>query len=339
MTLNERLMALKALGKYIENLSISEKEYISKSAYTENAWFVKEAIDQIIKQVILNLGQLEKWVKKYDFFELKPKKIGVISSGNIPLSGFQDWLCVLISGHHLMLKTSQRDTFLIKYLTKQLLKIEPRFKNSIIFQNNLKECSALITSSSKNTSRYFDYYFANHPKIIRKHRSSCAIVTGKESSKLLKALADDVFTYFGLGCRNVSKIYLTQNIKIEQVLDLWQKKQEKKFLTNHKYRNNYNYNKAILLVNQIPHLDTGYVLIEENKSLNSPIGTIYYEYIADIERLKTDLVTYRDELQCLVALPELGFPMQVNFGKTQKPDIWDYPDQIDTLAFLLNQGI
>ena len=331
-----RLNAFKELGREIASLSSPEKELHNSRACQSNTWFSKDCVDHMFKQVVLNLSseQLNEWVKSYLFREGVSRKIGVVSAGNIPLASFQDWLCVLMSGHTLALKTSQRDTYLIKYLTAQLLRIEPDFKNYIAFTNELKGCDAFITSSSSNTARYFEYYFAKYPHIIRRHRTSCAVLNGHENDAQLNALTEDMFLYFGLGCRSVSKLYLPQNLDLKKLLTYW-KTRSKILFENHKYRNNYDYNKALLLVNRVPHLDNGYVLFKADSELTSPIGVVYYGYYDNLETLKCELETKRAELQCIVtSIPLAGFNC-VDFGTAQLPNIWDYPDDIDTLDFLL----
>ena len=331
-----RLKAFKALGKEMAHLNSIEKDLHSKRACELNTWFSESSITQMFEQVILNLSsdQLDQWVKDYSFVKRISRKIGVVSAGNIPLSSFQDWVCVLMSGHSLALKTSQRDTYLIKYLTDKLLRIEPGFKSYIIFTDELKGCDVFITSSSNNTARYFEYYFGNYPHIIRRQRASCTVLNGTENGTQLKALAQDMFLYFGLGCRSISKIFLPKNLDLQELLIHWQEQSEM-LLDNYKYRHNYDYNKALFLVNGVSHLDNGYVLFKSDSKLASPIGVIHYSYYDDLEILKSELKHKQTELQCLVSsIPIEGFKC-VDFGKAQLPNVWDYPDNIDTLTFLL----
>lgn len=330
-----RLEAFKELGRVIANLEPHEQNFHSQKACTLNTWFSKDSITQIFKQVVFNLsvGQLEEWVSNYTFREGLSRKIGVISAGNIPLASFQDWVCVLMSGHILALKTSQRDTYLIKFLTDKLLKIEPKFKNYILFTDELKDCEAFITSSSSNTARYFRYYFGKYPHIIRQHRTSCAVLNGEENEIQLRGLAEDMFLYFGLGCRSISKLYLPENFDLEKLLTYWQSS-TKALFENHKYRNNYDYNKALFLVNRVEHLDNGYVLFKRDSKLASPIAVVYYDYYANLETLKQELETKQTEIQCIATSSNLEGFNCIDFGTAQLPNIWDYPDKTDTLKFL-----
>jgi hypothetical protein len=239
-------------------------------------------------------------------------------AGNIPLVGFHDLLCVLISGHRLSAKLSSQDSVLMRYVVEKLVAIEPRFKDYISFVERMNDADAVIATGSDNTARYFEYYFRNIPHIIRKNRSSCAILRGTETNEQLIALGKDVFSYFGLGCRNVSKLFVPKDYDFKRLLDLWQPYHD--VFNHHKYVNNYDYNKSILLVNRTPHLDNGFVLITENKALVSPISVVYYE-VGEPDPSS-------DKIQCVVSAEH------VPFGKTQEPELTDYADRVDTLKFL-----
>lgn len=318
---------------------VTEYSSILKTAITEsqiqNQWFTKENIHLALSSFahVLNKDLLEKWLIPYSFPPApeKIKKIGVISAGNIPLVGFHDMLCVLISGHIYIGKLSGKDQELMKALGLILSDIKNEFRERIFFTEEiLKEFDAVIATGSNNSSRYFEYYFGKYPHIIRKNRNSVAVLTGKESQKNLQLLADDIFQYFGLGCRNVSMLYLPEGFDMPHLIDNFE---GYSFVINHhKYANNYEYNKAVYLVNQIPHFDSGYVLLRENAKLSSPLGVIHFQYYKDLQNLLTGLEVMADEIQCVVGGVEIK--NAVPFGKTQMPELWEYADGVDTIRFL-----
>jgi hypothetical protein len=240
-------------------------------------------------------------------------------------------ICVLISGHKLIAKLSSQDDVLIPFIADELIKIEPEFKDAIEFVDQLKGMDAVIATGSDNTSRYFDYYFSKYPNIIRKNRTSIAILMGDENANELKDLGKDLFSYFGLGCRNVSKLFLPDGYDIKKLIPHLE---NFKYIIDHnKYGNNYFYRKSIFLVNQIEHLDNGFALFHHNDQLVSPISVIYYNYYKDLNSLKNQLIPMKDKIQCIVG--NEGFiGNSVQFGKAQMPEIWDYADNIDTLDFL-----
>lgn len=323
------------LGRRLKNLGKKQLKSITDKALAKNPWFTEESI-QLSFQGIINYLEEEKidaWLENYDVKQTSARKVGVAMAGNIPMVGVHDLICVLISGNHLVAKLSSQDEVLIPFIVDLLCDIDPVFKNYISFVDQLKDIDAVIATGSDNTSRYFDYYFSKYPNIIRKNRTSVAVLNGKESPEELQELAHDIFAYFGLGCRNVSKIFLPEGTEIKDIIPHFEAYAN---LHDHtKYHNNYYYNKSILLVNLAEHLDNGFALLQENTALSSPISMIYYEYYQDIEQLKTILNPLKDKIQCVVTkINELagGIP----FGKAQKPELWDYADNIDTMRFLLN---
>ncbi|MEI9922101.1 MAG: acyl-CoA reductase [Bacteroidota bacterium] len=320
MKLSERIHAFAELGSSLHSIEPGEKEVLYRHAGNNNAWFTPEQCDLALKGIskFLIKDKLEKWASGYPVSN-DAKKVGVVMAGNIPLVGFHDLLCVLISGHHLAAKLSSQDKVLMRYVVEQLVKIEPRFKDSISFVERLNDVDAVIATGSDNTSRYFEYYFRNKPHIIRKNRSSVAVLTGNETNDQLTALGKDVFSYFGLGCRNVSKLIVPEGYDFIRMLDLWEIYHD--VANQHKYVNNYDYNKSILLVNRVPHLDNGFVLITENSALVSPISVLYYANSGDLNS---------DKIQCIVGSGNNYVP----FGKTQEPELTDYADNVDTLKFL-----
>jgi hypothetical protein len=258
-------------------------------------------------------------------------------AGNIPLVGFHDMLCVLISGNRLLGKLSGQDTRLPVIIAEMLIEIEPDFSDFIVMTNEtISGFDAVIATGSNNTSRYFEYYFGKYPHIIRKNRSSIAVLNGNETKESLELLAHDVFQYFGLGCRNVSKIFAPKDFNISKLPENWQ--YYEKLNRHSKYMNNYDYQKAIMLVNRIPHLDNGFALLTENPSLSSPLSVIHYEYYDDISLLQKQITQLGDQLQCISTTMENlteEVPL-VKPGRTQMPDPSDYADGVDTLNFFFS---
>lgn len=343
MNLQNRISAFVALGKMlqfeIENLSDEDGKLKSVllKAYYSNKWFVEQnsllsltAICEWLTEEVLN-----DWVKKYDFKKQpKPKKIAIIMAGNIPLVGFHDLLSVLISGNVAVIKPSTQDEVLLGYIVDELVKINSEFKNLILIQENLmQEFDAVIATGSNNSSRYFEYYFGKYPHIIRKHRNSVAILSGNENEADLCNLAKDVFQYFGLGCRNVSKLFLPKGYKVEQLFEYFSEYQQ--FAQHSKYFNNYEYNKSIFLINKIPHLDNGYLLVTENQSLYSPVAVLHYEFYDNQEALSAYISDQRSQIQCVVGSASTNF-VDVEFGDSQNPTLTDYADNVDTPKFLLD---
>ena len=335
MTLQERTKALVRLGDKIK--SLTEEEFMSLAEQVErhNNWFTPEQT-RIALQTIANYleeASLNKWLEAYDIpRETSPRSIGLLMAGNIPAVGFHDLLCILVSGHKACAKLSSTDRVLIKWLSDELIQIQPEFASRISFEEMLKGKDAYIATGSDNSSRYFEYYFGKYPSIIRKNRTSIAILNGTEETRDYQALGHDIFQYFGLGCRNVSKLYLKNK---EQLQDFLKAIEGFHFLTSHhKYLNNYEYNKAIYLVNGETHLDNGFLLLKENGQLVSPIAVLYFEYYTDLDELAEKLAPYHDKIQCVVS-KEAWYPGSVPFGQAQFPFLSDYADHVDTLAFLL----
>lgn len=302
-------------------------------AKNENSWFTEQNIALALEgiQRYLDETKLKAWTQDLPPQPSKVKKVGVVMAGNIPLVGFHDFLTVLISGHKLLAKLSSQDSSLLKHIAGILIDIEPQFKEQIQFQDKLNEADAMIATGSDNSSRYFEYYFAKIPHIIRRNRTSVAVLDGQETMEDLLALGDDIFKYFGLGCRNVAKLYVPNNYDFKTLLDAWQPYHL--LIHHHKYNNNYDYNKSILLVNKEPHLDTGFALLRKSDQLVSPISVVYYESFYDLADLKTQLKQHRDKIQCVVSR-QAWIKDSLPFGHAQQPELWDYADGIDTLAFV-----
>ncbi len=333
MNLEERIRAFALLGQSIDSITAEVKEDLVLKVKNQNAWFTENSIEIALKGIskFLAVKNLTSWTSSYNLHPVTAKKIGLAMAGNIPLVGFHDYLCVLLSGHHLVAKLSSQDSILIQFLSGELIRIEPRFKDYIHFEELLKGVDAVIATGSDNTSRYFEYYFRNIPRIIRKNRTSCAILLGEEPAEELTRLGIDVFTYFGLGCRNVSKLFVPEGYDFTPLLDSWQGYSE--IIHHHKYANNYDYQKSILLVNGVPFLDNGFVMLTKNEASVSPISVLFYEEYKDQSDLNQKLTAHSEKTQCIVAAKG-WYKESVSFGEAQFPEAWDYADKVDTLKFL-----
>lgn len=313
------------------------KKLIGESHYY-NGWFVRENVEYMIRSIaqMLQKTNLEKWLSAYrDDLEKKEKAItaGVVMAGNIPLVGFHDFLSVLITGNRIIAKLSSDDNKLLPAVADLLFEIEPRFSDFVEFtEDRLTSFDAIIATGSNNTSRYFEYYFGKYPNIIRRNRNGVAVLTGEETGSDLQKLSEDIFLYFGLGCRNVSKLFVPKGYDFDNLLEALGS--NKKVIENHKYFNNYEYNKAIYLVNRQPHLDCGNLLLTEDFNFASPVSVVYYEYYDDLNAVIETLKENQEKIQCVVSDSE-AFEEAVPFGKSQQPELWDYADGIDTVKFLL----
>ncbi|WP_396156626.1 acyl-CoA reductase [Flavobacterium macrobrachii] len=301
---------------------------------SHNGWFTPEQVCFSVQSWAnaLTDENLNQWLSSYNFIETKPKTVGLILAGNIPLVGFHDFLSVLISGHNVLVKTSSNDQHLIKFLANYLIAVNPDFEKYITFTDGkLENFDAVIATGSNNTARYFEYYFKDKPSIIRKNRNSVAVLTGDETKEDLINLGEDIFRYFGLGCRNVSKLFVPKDYDFKAFFEAIY--EYKDVIYYEKYSNNYDYNKAVFLMSNFKLLDNEFLTLKEDSSYASPISSVFYEYYDDIEVLKTQLKNDADQIQCIVSnnIVEHSIP----FGKTQKPELWDYADNVDTIQFLV----
>lgn len=304
------------------------------SAPNHNAWFTVAEVRRSLAsfQEMLNLPALEKWFEQIKVSQ-HPKKAGLILAGNIPLVGFHDILSVLATGNIAIIKLSSADSQLLPALLKQLIEFEPLLADRIIYAERLKDFDAIIATGSNNTSRYFDYYFGKVPNIIRKNRNSVAVLDGKESIAEIGQLGHDIFDYFGLGCRNVSKIYVPEGYEIKNFFEPLEQYQD---IINHfKYNNNYDYNKSIYLVNTVQHFDNGFLLLKEDEGLSSPLAVLYFEHYKNLDELNEKLKGMQDNIQCVVTNTALKLDVDsVTFGQSQHPQLWDYADNVNTINFL-----
>jgi hypothetical protein len=301
---------------------------------SHNGWFTPEQVYFAINSWANALTEenLNKWLSKYNFNTIQPKTIGLILAGNIPLVGFHDFLSVLISGHRVLVKTSSNDQHLIKFLAKYLIAVDSKIENYITFTDGkLENFDAVIATGSNNTARYFEYYFKDKPNIIRKNRNSVAVLNGTETHEDLEQLGEDIFRYFGLGCRNVSKLFVPKGYDFQNFFKAIFKYGD--IIHYEKYANNYDYNKAVFLMSNFKLLDNEFLTLKEDSSYASPISSVFYEYYDNLDTLKKQLKNDADQIQCVVSnnLIEHSIP----FGKTQKPELWDYADNINTIEFLL----
>jgi hypothetical protein len=332
MKMENRINAFATLGQRLNHWENGEKEALYDRVQAENPWFTTPNLDLAFRgiQKFLTPEKLHELVSGYTF-KSEPKKVGVAMAGNIPLVGFHDLLCVLLSGHSIVIKPSSQDSVLIRFIKDQLIDIEPAFAEKIFIEERLNHVDALIATGSDNTARYFEYYFRKIPHIIRKNRSSCAILVGEEPAEELSALGNDVFSYFGLGCRNVSKLFVPADYKFDGMFRSWENFSS--IIHHHKYANNYDYRKSIYLVNRDPFFDNGFVLITENKALVSPISVLFFEYYEDQKDLHQKMEEQKDKIQCIVSA-QGWWPGSVGFGQAQFPDVADFADGVNTLAFL-----
>lgn len=333
MNSSDRINAFIQLGERLAALTIEEKQHIATQAGIKNRWFDFANIDFAISRlsIMLSREELHGWCTRYSLNTEHPKKIGVVMAGNIPLVGFHDALSVLITGHHLMAKLSQDDQTLMLFVFEQLLEIEPRFAGKISLVERINDADAVIATGSDNTAKHFEYYFASKPHLIRRNRVGVAVISGQESDDDFKGLGSDIFRYYGLGCRNISKIYIPQDFELRrffEAIEEW-----RPVIDHHKYNNNYEYNRAVYLLKNITHLDNGFLVVVETTDLISPIAILFYERYTDPQAVQDDLNKQSHKIQCVVADSSF-WPGAIPFGKAQMPHLWDYADGIDTMKFL-----
>lgn len=330
MKLQERLEILIQLGKYISSQD-EGWEAAKIRAQQKNNWFVSDFINQAantIAQQFLQQEQLEQWAAHYHLDNnIAPKKIGIVMAGNIPLVGFHDFLAVFVSGHTQIIKQSSKDDVLLKHLVDTMIRWNTEVAKHVQFSEQLKDCDAYITTGSDNSARYFEYYFGRYPSIIRKNRTSVAILTGNETEEQLQLLADDVMQYFGLGCRNITQLYVPKEYDFVPLLRALKKYSW--FFEHHKYRSNYDYQLAIYLMNNMFYMTNDCVVLIEAQSPFSPIGTLHYQFYNDVDAVYDQLKS-NDKIQAVVGAKGLSF------GTAQSPALMDYADGVDVMQFLLS---
>ncbi len=333
MKLSDRIDSFCRVGDIIKDLGQNDRTDLAEKAKNENPWFTEESIFLSLTgiEVLLQRTKLTSWASSYSPEPSSIKTVGVAMAGNIPAVGFHDFLCILLSGHRIKAKLSSQDTVLLKFIIDKLISIAPEFSDCISIEEKLNGVDAMIATGSDNTSRYFEYYFRKVPHIIRKNRSSCAVLLGEEPKEEFALLGKDVFSYFGLGCRNVSKVYVPEEFDLVPLIDSWQSFHH--LLHHHKYANNYSYQRSILLMNQEPFLDSGFFILRENEGLVSPISVVYYEKYKSQHELKEKIDLHRGKLQVITSARG-WFTDSIPFGKAQFPEVDDYADNVDTMKFL-----
>jgi len=334
MNYSKTLEGFVELGNQLRRISNSKFQELAERAFAENRWFdnksVKNAIDGIIHMI--SEDQIQTWKKNYDFNIEKKKNVGVVMAGNIPFVGFHDLFIILASGNIASIKLSSQDSVLMKFIIESLTEINSEFEHRINLVERIKDVDAVIATGSDNTARYFEYYFSEIPKIIRKNRTSIAILDGYEDSDQIQNLGHDIYDYYGLGCRNISKILVPEGFEMRFLLDNLQNFEF--LLENSKYKNNYDYHKSILLVNREDHLDTGFSLFKKSTDFVSPTSLTYYEEYSNLDFVNNYISQHQHKIQCISTT--LLLDSSVDLGETQRPNLWDYADNIDTMEFLLS---
>jgi hypothetical protein len=329
MILEHRINCLVRLGDYIKSNKTAWLK-AKQEAFMQNGWFIPEFIQIAVKNIAENFlkkDALEEWIEKY---LLPPgirqaKTVGIVMAGNIPLVGFHDLLSVFMTGYKTMIKSSSKDEVLIKHLVNVLIAWDPEIGDWIRFSDTLRNCNAYIATGSNNTSRYFEYYFGKYPNIIRRNKTSVAVLRGNETMDELSKLADDVYQFFGLGCRNVTKVYVPNDYNFERMLKAFEKYNY--LAEHHKYKNNYDYNLALHILNNKFYMTNGSLLLVEDASIFSPISQLNFEHYDQETSLLSSLQNNPD-IQCLIGHDQLPF------GQAQCPGLFDYADKTDTMAFL-----
>ncbi len=351
LDVGERISAFEKLGRFIsqyeEDRNDSDLAKLNKyflgefrEAITQagifNNWFTIENVHHALQQwsVALKRESLEEWVNGYSidhFNNAGEKTVALIMAGNLPLVGFHDFLSVLMSGHKVLTKPSSDDDKLLPLLAQVLVAIEPRFAERITFADGfLRNFDAVIATGSNNSARYFEYYFGKYPHIIRKNRSSVAVLSGNENEEELEELGEDVFRYFGLGCRNVSKVYLPEGFDLNRLFKAFLK--YKDVVENKKYGNNYDYNRAIYMMERQPFLENGFVIMKAEKALHAPVSVLHYENYRHLNEVEKELQQSDEQLQCVVSNGTVAGAIPL--GQAQQPRLWDYADKVDTIRFL-----
>jgi hypothetical protein len=330
MKLQERKALLTELGQYLTSNEEAWRQ-VKQQAYLHNNWFTSEFIDLAVRNICENyLGAdaLQQFIETYKLPEENsdPKKVGIVMAGNIPMVGFHDLLCTFLAGHFAWIKFSSKDEVLMKHVVEKMIALNSHAARYLAISPMLKNCEAYIATGSNNSSRYFDYYFKNYPHIIRRNRTSVAILYGNENLEELTSLADDVYQYFGLGCRNVTKLFVPEGYDFVPLLDAFRKYDH--LMHHHKYKNNYDYNLALHLLNHKYYMTNGSILLIEDDSPFSPISQLNYSYYSNAGEVRLHLLN-DTEIQCVEGKNSRPF------GSAQQPQLADFADGVDTMQFLM----
>jgi len=328
MNLTQRIQLLAKLGDYLQENN-TEWQAVKQRAYEANAWFAPEFIDlacENIARYFLQKNLLTDWAEKYAVpnEQNHQQTVGIVMAGNIPLVGFHDFLCAFISGYKQLIKLSSKDNVLLPFLINKIIAWNADAASVVAFSDSLRHCNAYIATGSNNSGRYFEYYFGKYPSIIRKNRTSAAVLTGAESSTELDLLCDDMMLYFGLGCRNVTKLLVPESYRFEPLLNAL--KRYNYFFDFHKYKHNFDYQLALLQMNSKFYMNSGAVILTENEALFSPISVVHYDFYKEEKELS--FLKNNESIQCLIGNQYLPF------GKAQQPTLSDYADGVDTMHFL-----
>lgn len=332
--LGKRLQKLPSHSIQNTNGSLKKLLELLPNLKHRNGWFTEKEVNKSLAAWgnLLSEDSLKQWVTPYKMDIISPKTVGIVMAGNIPLVGFHDLVCVLLTGHRALIKLSSNDALLIPVICDLLIEIEPMFADYIEFADSkLENFDAAIATGSNNSARYFHHYFDKYPNIIRSNRNSVAVLTGEETQEELAALGSDIFDYYGLGCRSVSKLYVPKNYNFDAFFNAIYPKSN--IIDHSKYANNYDYNKAVYLMSEFNILDNGFLILKEAEELCSPLATVFYEYYTDLENIQTTLEQKKEAIQCVVSNHKSlnGIP----FGTAQSPKLNDYADRVDTVQFLL----
>ena len=330
MNLEQRIELLVRLESYLLS-DDTQLQAAKKKAYEKNNWFTEEFIDLSIKNIAENFLDKPKLLAWSGFYHLddnvRPATVGVVMAGNIPLVGFHDFLCVFISGHRQMIKLADKDTILMTHIIDQLTKWNSEVPDVIKIAVLLKDCDAYIATGSNNSLRYFKYYFGKYPSIIRGNKTSVAVLSGTETDEELSLLGDDVHIYFGLGCRNVTMLYVPEEYDFIPLLNAFKKYHY--FIDHTKYKNNYDYNLALLIMNGKFYMTNESIILSENENIFSAVSQLHYKFYKDESKISEELKN-KDGIQCTLGK---GF---IPFGQAQQPSLFDYADGVNTMQFLLS---
>lgn len=336
---NNSILILDEIGKRFLDKNNSELTEAIYKAHGQNPYFTEENSRKAltdIAQNYLNKEKLTQWINAYTLNKnAQNKSVGIVAAGNIPLVSIHDIICCLVMGANIKIKLSNKDKVLTEYFINQLITLDSSLKNKIEKVERLTDFDAVIATGSDNTARYFEYYFKKYPHIIRGNRVSLAILTGNETEEELKLLCDDIFTYFGLGCRNVSQLLIPQNFDFRPLISSIEKHYSD-IINHHLYKNNLDYYRTIYLMNKVDIIDSNYVNMIENEAPFSPISSLHFHKYNDKAAIENHLKKYEAKIQCIVADKELNIEGAFNFGEAQSPGLKDYADNIDTIDFLLN---
>ena len=354
MKLETRINVLKSLGIRLQQVSqevnpdagelTGEWSSFLAAVRSANPWFTRAAVHLSLKAwaEALTGAEIDRWASAYQLPAApeSPKKIGVINAGNIPFVGLHDLLAVYLSGHQYFGKNASDDPLLLPWIAGLMKEADPATSEVIAFADELTGMDAVIATGSDNSARYFEYYFGKQPHIIRKNRNGVAVLTGNETSSELNALGSDIFSYFGMGCRNVAKLYVPADYDFTRFFESMFVFQDA--MGHHKYMNNFEYHQAVYLLKQLPFLQNNFMILIEDERIASPLAVVHYQRYADSSALVNSLKADAEKLPCVVTgseaaelpgLRESGLPL-VTFGQTQFPSLTDYADGVDTVRFL-----